>query len=652
MDEYTKQEDMPAFRIWLCGAFRVERRVGTAYEVVRTAEWGGSSYPRLLLKALLCCPGRQARREALIELLWPDAEPEQAAQYLHTATTKLRKVLEPGLCQASLLVTEEDAKYCLLESSSAIWVDAETALTLLKEAERRGRSSQEALPFLEEAAMYLRRGTFLDGEDGLWAAGKRATIERARYRCQLWLADAYEQQRMPGQAEAALSLLLEEDPTDEDVLCRLMELLHRQGMTQQALRLYQQTCEVLTREGISPTDAVRQLAARLDAERHTQTIAFKAPVPVVSHFSLASVQGILSVVSEEGRETTDHARRYIIEQTLKGASAALLAASVSDVHRDMIGRLTHALSRPSALDTQTLLYLQRRIETYWQDRQAVTIPAGKLVSFVLEDLHKITLLLEGSVLPTVRLHLCSLAGAAAMLIGELYFDLCQYPQARVFQELAISAAQQANNKALEAVAWARHSFAWTYEHHPDEACQSIQHARQFAGSVNALVRPWLAAVEAEIRAHLGHRESCLSALREAAQVEDQQQSQAECYWIHFDRSLCAGYQGISFLQLARLGHNDLLSNAQTALQDALELLDPSLQRRQPTLLVDLAGTYVQQHEIEQACACALKAITIAAQIHSKMSVQRLLTLRESLEAWNGTSSVQELDQAVRPLLSA
>lgn|SRR5437660_7502814 len=55
----------PSFRIWLCGTFRVERRIGTSYEAVRTVEWGGSNYPRLLLKALLCRPGRQARREAL-----------------------------------------------------------------------------------------------------------------------------------------------------------------------------------------------------------------------------------------------------------------------------------------------------------------------------------------------------------------------------------------------------------------------------------------------------------------------------------------------------------------------------------------------------------------------------------------------------------
>jgi hypothetical protein len=60
MDADTGIGDDPLFRIRLWGPFRVEKRVGGAYEVVRTAEWSGSSYPHVLLKALLCCPSHMA----------------------------------------------------------------------------------------------------------------------------------------------------------------------------------------------------------------------------------------------------------------------------------------------------------------------------------------------------------------------------------------------------------------------------------------------------------------------------------------------------------------------------------------------------------------------------------------------------------------
>src|SRR5581483_486105 len=103
MNGNTDLPSYPAFRIWGCGPFRIERRqANMSYESVRTSEWGGSNYPRLLLKALLCCPGRRARRQALIEMLWPETDPEQATQNLNTAVTKLRNVLRLEKGQESL----------------------------------------------------------------------------------------------------------------------------------------------------------------------------------------------------------------------------------------------------------------------------------------------------------------------------------------------------------------------------------------------------------------------------------------------------------------------------------------------------------------------------------------------------------------------
>ena len=267
---YEQGAAIPYFRIWLCGALRVEwltDRSSGIYQSVRTADWGGSSYPRLLLKALLCCPGRQARREALIEMIWPEVETEQAAHNLNTATTKLRKVLQMK-GQESLLITEDDATIYFLPNQTTLWVDTNAALALLKDAERIGRSTTEAVPLLEEAANYFNRGTFLEGEEGLWASGKRATLSQARYRCLIWLAEAFIEQRMPGLAETVFSMLLGEDPTDEDVLSQLMNLLHRQGMIHQALQVYKQACETFAQEGIEPAKATRRLALRLEEERH------------------------------------------------------------------------------------------------------------------------------------------------------------------------------------------------------------------------------------------------------------------------------------------------------------------------------------------------------------------------------------------------
>jgi WD40 repeat protein/DNA-binding SARP family transcriptional activator len=265
----------PAFRVWLCGAFRVERRVGSTYEVLHTAEWGGSSYPRLLLKALLCCPGRQARREALIDMLWPEVELEQAAQNLNTATTKLRRVLQPMKGQQSLLLTEDDYKLYFLEGQHRLWVDVDAAFALLKEAERSERTTSEISSFLEEAMTILGAGPFLGDDDGLWLTERRGEVDVARYNGRLRLAEAYEQQNMVVQAELQLRKLLADDPTDEDVVCRLMELLHRRGMKHKALLYYKAFTEVAEKEGSEPTEELRLLAERLRSEKHRSVLNLK-----------------------------------------------------------------------------------------------------------------------------------------------------------------------------------------------------------------------------------------------------------------------------------------------------------------------------------------------------------------------------------------
>src|SRR5579885_3178500 len=330
MDEHNNQQQrtavtVPAFRIWLCGTFRVERRIGTGYEAIRTVEWGGSSYPRLLLKALVCRSGRQARREALMELLWPDCEPEQAVHNFNTATTKLRNVLRPTKGQESLLLTENDATMYRLPWQEQLWVDADAALTLLKQAERLERASKETLALLEEAESYFRQGPFQQEEEGQWITGRRATVEQARYQCRLWLAEAYEHQNMPGQATTALSTMLEEDPLDEDILCRLMALLHRQGMTHQALRLYEHACETFAREGFEPGEGIKQTAAQL-SPCYEKTLAFSGGNPLIPNCSSATVQGILSVASEQRRDATDLLRRHIVEKALTSTGIAVLAS--------------------------------------------------------------------------------------------------------------------------------------------------------------------------------------------------------------------------------------------------------------------------------------------------------------------------------------
>lgn len=261
--DFGQDASLPPYRAWLCGTFRVERLHAETYEFVPTTQWGGSNYPRLLLKALLCCPERRGRRKALLDMLWPDIDSKQATAYLNTATTKLRRLLRPANGRESFLLTEDDATIYRLPDQGLLWVDSDAALALLKEAEQQGRVTAASLRLLEQAATYLNRGNFLEEEEGNWTAVQRKRLAEARYRCRLWLAEAYEQQLLPGQAESILSDLVLEDRADEDALRLLMAFYHRHHMTTKALRWYEDSKRWLEENKQSMSSATVELAEHI-----------------------------------------------------------------------------------------------------------------------------------------------------------------------------------------------------------------------------------------------------------------------------------------------------------------------------------------------------------------------------------------------------
>ena len=96
-----------------------------------------------------------------------------------------------------------------------------------------------------------------------WTQGRRHTLNGARHRVLFKLVDLYIKDERVGLAEELLFAALEEDPTDEDALCRLMVLLVEQERRQEALHLYQYTEDVIREELDEPAVYTRELARRV-----------------------------------------------------------------------------------------------------------------------------------------------------------------------------------------------------------------------------------------------------------------------------------------------------------------------------------------------------------------------------------------------------
>jgi DNA-binding SARP family transcriptional activator len=264
----------PLMRITTLGEFALERLVRTpsrpqdeppCYARVARSEWSNRGPAVALLKVLLCRSNRRASRDELIEAIWPDHEAINAAHALDSAASVLRRHILRTSEVGSLLLTLRSGRETIfkLAGQHHLWVDADALLSLVSQALRAECQGQDPLPLLEEAHA-LAGGEFL--EDDLyaeWAQPRRHTINGARHRVLFKLVDLYLKDERVGLAEELLFAALEEDPTDEDALTRLMILLVEQERRQEALQLYQYTQDVLQEEQGEPAVYTRELARRI-----------------------------------------------------------------------------------------------------------------------------------------------------------------------------------------------------------------------------------------------------------------------------------------------------------------------------------------------------------------------------------------------------
>jgi transcriptional regulator with XRE-family HTH domain len=359
--------------------------------------------------------------------------------------------------------------------------------------------------------------------------------------------------------------------------------------------------------------------------------------PVIGSPLPAGLQGgrLEPVTAEPGDE--DMTRRELLQR-----AAALAAAIFTPL--DLLGepseRLRTAAVSPSRLDSQTLNELAamtaraRRLD----DRHG----SRKVFAAVMVHLETVTGFLEGSQESPQRQRLVAIGGEVAQLAGWLSIDLRQYAAARVYFNLGINAAEEADDLALKAFILGNIGHTLSAASKPKQALGVLEAAQGIAAkTATATTRSWLAAVEAHAQAGLGATAACLAALdRAELAVADSEPAEDPAWMYFFDAGQLTHWKG--FAQL-RLGQAEV---AQSTLHATLELLDPSFARERSVTLADLATAYIQQSEIPEGCRLAVEALSLGG-IDSPRGVQRVRDLRRRLEPWRATVAVRELDEQLR-----
>lgn len=260
--------------IHLFGPFRVT----VDGEPIDEARWERKK-SKTLLKVLALQPlrqnARQMHREELIELLWPDMNPDQGLNSFHKALHSARRALEPGLTSgaASRFLQTRDQMLALIQNDE-ISVDVTQFETLAEDALKT--SSRDRL----EAALALCQSDLLP-EDRYedWVVLRREQLQNRKELLLQRLATICEATGDLNAAIQASQQAIALNPVDETAHRGLMRLYAAQGQRHLAVQQFRTFSEILTRElSVSPEPETTRLYEQILAGTPTPALT-PTPTP-------------------------------------------------------------------------------------------------------------------------------------------------------------------------------------------------------------------------------------------------------------------------------------------------------------------------------------------------------------------------------------
>lgn len=233
--------------------------------------------PAQALVVFLACQPQAHRRESLMELLWPESAPADAAHSLRQALYVLRRTLpevaaRDGTRLVTLVIAAEDRLQ--INPEAAVDVDVHRFAELL----------HESIPEQMEQAIALYRGDFLadfylpnSTSFEAWAATRRADLRQMMLDALDSLSARAEQQHAFGEMTRYARRHLAIDDLNEGAHRQLMWALAYSGKRVEAVTHYQRLVELLDDElGIAPSAETRALAERIAGSGELWTV----PAPV------------------------------------------------------------------------------------------------------------------------------------------------------------------------------------------------------------------------------------------------------------------------------------------------------------------------------------------------------------------------------------
>ena len=206
-----------------------------------------------VVKLLALEAGHWLHREQLLDVLWPDLDPDSAANNLRGALHHARRGLETAGAPVNTFL-RRDRDGLLLGPADHVQVDVDAFTEAVSYA------WQSVDPLVAEQAAALYRGVLLP-EDPYedWAEARREGLRTSFLTVLARLARLHEERGEFAQAVAAHQRALVADPLDEATHAHLMRLHAQMGNAALALAQYARLQSLLERElGVSPEPETRR----------------------------------------------------------------------------------------------------------------------------------------------------------------------------------------------------------------------------------------------------------------------------------------------------------------------------------------------------------------------------------------------------------
>lgn len=207
-------------------------------------------------------PDRRSHKDELIEAIWPEASAEDVSRNFHPTLTDARRTLAASRAERRRVILFNQGVYVLAPEID--WrLDVERFRRGLAEGrELRDPSPEKALE-VWKAAWSLHRGPFLAGFEAEWIASVREAVRHEYLALLRELGGlAAELDRVMDSLDAYRSLLIEE-PYEELVHIRVMELYARQGRRDLVRKQYLRLQDHLKELGVEPLEETQSSYHRL-----------------------------------------------------------------------------------------------------------------------------------------------------------------------------------------------------------------------------------------------------------------------------------------------------------------------------------------------------------------------------------------------------